>query len=87
MNNEQLKQDLNYVRQTMRKSMEIITSGDYTDKEKKNIIGIFNTLNNCAKILVSTYITEIANERVVNENSNILVLGCQNDESKTVDNK
>lgn len=85
MNNEALKKDLEYVRDTMRKVMKVITGNEYTDKEKKNMIGVFNTLNNSAKILVSTYITEIANERMVNDNSNIIALEDDTHESKRLD--
>lgn len=85
MDNEQLKNDLNYIRATMRKVMQVITGDEYTDAEKRNMVGVFNTLNNSAKILVSTYITEIANERMVSENSKMLGLEEKNDENKRVD--
>lgn len=70
------KNDLLYVRETMRQMIEIFTSDKYTDKEKRNMVGVANAINNSAKIIINTYLVEIAEQKLV-KTDNILYIGSE----------
>lgn len=65
--------DLNYVRETMHKVMDLLQDNKISDKEKKNMVGVINALNNSAKILVSACLTEMAIQKM--PTTNIVQIG------------
>ena len=58
------KKDLKLVRETMTQIMTTLADPSVTSIEKKNMLGVYNTINNSAKIMVSACITEIAIEKI-----------------------
>lgn len=58
-----MEKDLLYVRNQMKKIMEFLSDENVTIEEKRGSINVYNTLNNSAKILVSTFATDLALEK------------------------
>lgn len=62
MNNLLVEQsnDLKAVREQMRAIMSYLTNEDIDIAERKSMVALYNTVNNSAKIIVSSIITDIA---------------------------